>query len=554
MKQITAGITVLLVLLLGLVSCASAETMTLYVSPDGDYSIRAVRLTEAGRKQYLFLPGNADRAAWKIGFTGADSAELNGKPLEGGETAELLEEENTVVFNGRKKITFIVMTGSPDLPVLYIETQSGKLDKINHSKKNRESGSLYMVNGAGGTEYDGPLEYMKMRGEASTKYTKRNYQLKLEKGADLLGFGKAKKWILTGNWLDKSFIRNQMTYDLAGYMGLPWTPEQCQAEVYVNHEYLGLYLFSEKVEIQKNRIGVKDLEKATEELNGGDLSGYKRVRRKGKGNAAWKAWAIPENPADITGGYLIEYESQKSRYTTEPSGYETRRKMNLVIKSPEYASAEQAEYISAFMQGFENAIFAEDGRDPDTGKHYAEFVDMDSLVRKYMINEFSQNYDGNHSSEFFVKPSDAESAVAFAGPVWDMDNSYADFGQNYNRDEILSGRQLLIGKASSARYWWPHLYRQEDFREAIRETWTGLMKGAVRILLGEEKDPAGKLKSIDEYAAAIEKSAEMNFVRYPSMQYERSAISTGETLEENIRFLRSFIEKRTVFLEEAWFE
>ena len=223
----------------------------------------------------------------------------------------------------------------------------------------------------------------------------------------------------------------------------------------------------------------------------------------------------------------------------------------LIIKNPEYVSVEQAVYIGTFMQGFENAIFAGDGIDPDTGKHYSAFVDMDSLVLKYMVNEFSQNYDGNISSEFFVKPPDSVSTAAFAGPVWDMDNTYADYAQDYNRKEIVSPKYLFIGKASRTRYWWPNLYRHSEFRGTVQDVYERSFGRGIRIILGEEKDPAGLLRSLDGYAEAIAESAEMNLARYP---YNGASVDTGRNLQENIEYLRTFIRERREFLEDAWFE
>ena len=546
---------VLLVLLLLAASCALAAEPVLYVSPTGEYNARAIRLTFVENKgYYLFLPGNTEPGALRIGFTGAEMAELNGRQLDGTETAAILEEHNEVRFNGKKKIVFDVMRGSHGLPVLYITTATGKLDKIHHSKKYKEEGYLFMENGSGAVEYDGNLEHIKMRGNASTQYPKKNYQIKLEKGTDILGFGKAKRWILTGNWLDRSFIRNQITFDLADYIGLPYTPEHQQAEVYINHEYFGLFLLSEKVEINKNRIDITDLEKATEELNEGELSGYRKKTGKITETSSWKGFDIPNNPDDITGGYLIQYEYQKGRYKAEASGFITRRNVPLVIKSPEYATKEQAAYVAGFMQGFENAIFAEDGFDPATGKHYSAFIDMDSLVLKYMINEFSQNYDGNNSSEFFYKPADSESTVAFAGPVWDMDNTYAAYARDYNLDEIMSPRGLFIGKASRTRYWWPNLYRHEDFRERVSQLYRERFGDAVKILLGDAEDPDGALKSLEMYAAEIADSVAMNYARYPNLRGNWSKAETGKDHAENMAFLRNFIEKRTEYLESEWLQ
>ena len=546
-----AGLLLLILAALLCTAAGQAEDALLYVSPDGEWNAQAITLTKVKEQYYLFLPGNTEKNMLQIGLKNGTDALLNGEEITGRETAADLKEDN-ILSSGGKQIPFRMMQGSKGLPALYISTESGSMRKIDASKKHKEPGYLVMTDGAGTKEYDGALEYIRLRGNASTRYTKKNYQIKLENSKNLLGMGKAKKWVLTGNWLDESFIRSEMTFDLAEYIGLPYTPERQQAEVYVNHEYLGLYLFTEKIEIRNSRVAIRDLEKATELLNPEAPSSYQAVTKASAGNAFYKAYRIPEIPGDITGGYIVEYEFQKARYEAEPSYYRTRRKRGLVVKSPEYASVEQMEYISGFMQGFENAICSGDGVDPDSGKHYSEFVDMDSLVKKYMINEFAQNYDGNSSSEFFFKPADSESPKAFAGPVWDLDNSYADYTREYNKRQILSPKYLFIGEASQGLYWWPNLYRHEDFREEIRRVYNRIFKSGTRVILGLERDPAGTLKSLEEYEAAIECSAAMNLARYPDLFHERGGVRTGGSLRENIEYLRTFIEERTAFLEEAW--
>ena len=538
------------------VSCAFADSFCFYVSSDGEFSSDAITLTKSAGKYYLFLPGQLDPEKLVIGFTGTqDGILLNGNPVTSGASAGLLLDENTLRYDGFREISFSVMQGSPDLPVLYITTKTGSLEKINENKKYKEPGYLVMTDGQGKVIYDGALSHIKMRGNASTKFPKKNYQIKLEKGKDLLGMGKAKKWILSGNWLDKSFIRNELSYDLAEYMGIPFTPQHQQAELYVNHEYIGLYLFSEKVEIQNSRIKIRDLEEATEEMNRQVLSDCRRVVKKLNNGAKIKAYAIPNIPDDITGGYLIEYESIDVRYNAEPSGFVTKREISIVIKSPEYASVDQASYIASVMQGFENAIFSEDGIDPDTGKRYDEFVDRDSLVRKYLLNEFIKNYDGNSSSEFFFKPEDNMSSLVYAGPVWDLDNSYADYAREFNEKLLSTPEGFFISSASKNTNWWPNLYAKPDFYDAVASYFNSDFRIAIDIILGRRPaSGSGNLKSLDEYQKAVEKSAEMNYVLYPYLSIERGVIQTGKTFRENMDYLRNFITERMVFLEREWIE
>ena len=74
-----------------------------------------------------------------------------------------------------------------------------------------------------------------------------------------------------------------------------------------------------------------------------------------------------------------------SRAKDQPSVYRTKLKNTIVVRSPKYCSVKQMKYISRLVQSFENAIAASDGKDPGTGKHYTDIIDLDSFVTVYMI-------------------------------------------------------------------------------------------------------------------------------------------------------------------------
>ena len=211
-------------------------------------------------------------------------------------------------------------------------------------------------------------------------------------------------------------------------------------------------------------------------------------------------------------------------------------------------------YISSFMQGYENAIFASDGIDKATGKRYDEFVDFRSLVLKYMLEEVSMNCDGNASSQYYVKPSDSESTVAFAGPAWDYDTTFGDFAAE-SRTYLLNPKQLIHGTVSGGCYWWPQLYKKSEFLAAVKTAWQENYSHALQILLGNETDMLNRLQSVDVYAAALEKSNAMNVIRWPLPKRTASSVNqanTGTTVAANLTYLKDFIAKRYDYLESIW--
>ena len=539
-------------------SAAGSQSFDLWVSPTGEKTIEAINVMNVIDQQYyLFLPAKTDISEWKIGCS-LDSVTVNDVEIVPGETcASLLKEDgpNAVKAYGSRgavrKLSFTVMRGS-DIPAMYITTESGSLQKIHKSKKVKEAGSMLLYDTDGSVVYNGGLKHIKMRGNASTRYKKKNYAIKLENGTNLLGMGKAKKWILIGNMLDKSLIRNQLNFDMARYAGIPYTPDCRQVAVYVNNDYYGMFLLTEKIEIDDDRVAIRNLEKETEALNDQKLEDYPVFSSPYARHGGSKGRVIPNEPEDVTGGYLIEFEFFPSKFATEESAYVTTRNYFLIIHSPEYCSERQMQYISGLFQGFENAIYSGDGRDPETGKHYSEFVDFDSLVNKYLINEVSKNYDANKSSEYFFKPDDSVSEKIFAGPVWDLDNTYGVYALPGNT-RVLNPRVMYVDNRKTRSYWWPALSRQKDFHEAVVNRYHSTFKPALEILLGKRAETE-TLKSIDTYAEAIRASAEMEYVRYPGLQRPQgnAKIQTGKNHAENIAYLKDYIEKRMEFLSSEW--
>ena len=89
-------------------------------------------------------------------------------------------------------------------------------------------------------------------------------------------------------------------------------------DVYINREYRGVYTVCESVEVGEGRVEIDDLDKANEKANPGlDLetllnvgTGPNGAVQGGRPPGSRKRIDIPNDPADISGGYLPEFESE----------------------------------------------------------------------------------------------------------------------------------------------------------------------------------------------------------------------------------------------------
>lgn len=498
---------------------------------------------------YIFLPSYANLSELRIDFSGADEVKFhqeNSNPagdfsVNAGTwlwgdwlKADIVYEADFIkngqaVENGKIKLM-----KSENLPAMFVETRSCSLDYLNESKDNREPGEMSLYTETGELEWSDGLVHMTGRGNETWKFDKRSYSIKLENQANLLGMGQAKDWILLCNVFDDAYIRNKITYDMAIAAGMVASPESRYMDLYVNGKYHGLYQLTEKVEIDKERIDIADLNKKNEAVN---RANYAVEKLEPAYTDRSKAVYLPGIPDDITGGYLIERD-YGGKWAETVSGFQTRTLHDCYsIINPKLASVEELQYISDLFENMEASIAAEDGINPDTGKSYLDYIDLKSFADKYIVEELSKNEGGGMSSAFYYKPEDSVSKKVFAGPVWDYDKAYArDVYINNNPRNLC----YLTMKAASTQLYW-HLYKHPEFREKVRTEYKAFFSDYLEELVN------GK---IDEYAEEIGKSAEMDQIRWKETYEKREAIHPDYIV--NIESIREFLQERKRFLDEVW--
>ncbi len=466
--------------------------------------------------RYLFVPQYLDMNSMNIYFEADADVYIGENKLENGCSAALLADKTEFTLSCAGESCSVKLFRDSAVSSVFIETASGSLDAIHADKEHKEEGNITIINSDGEEECCGELEYIKGRGNSTWGFAKKPYNIKLDKKANLFGMGKSKKWSLLANYDDASLVRNALAYTAAKNAGLPYTPEFEAVDLYINNEYQGAYLLTTRVEIDETRVDITDLEKENEKVNEdvdfealsrggtyGTFSGYI------EGSKKWID--IENNPANITGGYLLENELP-SRYCDEISGFVTEGSQAVVVKSPEYASKAQIDYISDYYQQFENVIRSESSTQADVAK----LCDVDSLVKVYLINEWTANHDAGITSSYFYKPVDD---VLYAGPVWDFDGSFptsakSRFGIDYSNPATWTAAHSRLyaityfgagNTTNDSPTYLSSLAKKQWFVTLAKEEWENVMKTAVQ----KATEYIGT-----EYYEHIEGSAVNNAIRW----------------------------------------
>jgi hypothetical protein len=484
---------------------------------------------------YLFLPSYADINHIQLkspqsyvvrmsNISYTDSDLLQNLALDTVCDMSVLSRGNGRVLDSYK----LTIIRSENLPAAFITSEN--ISELNKGTVSKASGTLTLITSTGNVDYRGALDAIQKHGSSTWKLLKKPYDITLADRCGLLGMTASKKWVLQANYRDGSYLRNYIAFQTARMVGMAYVPDSRFIDLYIDGIYAGNYQLTETIEVGSSKVNINDLEKTTQTVNNQELSNFKSYS-----NGQQKGSLIPINPPDITGGYLIEGSTVSDNDPYDGDGFKTSSQKFFKIKAPAFITQAQVDYISTLMQEIETAIYSENGFNALTGKYYTDLVDIDSWAKMYLIDEIFQNPDGGIRSEFFYKDSDSVDSHVYAGPAWDYDASIG------NGSPWLVNPDIMMANRVS---WYSKLYLYKDFYAELCRQYSEKFKPVVEELLESE---------IDDYEKILEKSAQMDYIRWSHAIHSVSQVTTDpNTLSSQIDYLKTYLRDRLKFLDSYW--
>lgn len=449
----------------------------------------------------------------------------------------------------------IVLYSADSVPTLYLSTSSGNMDAVNADKSVEEEGRYVFYSKEGKKDVSGRCR-IHGRGNSSWKADKKQYSLNLASVRSVLGMEESEKFALIANHSDDSKLKNKAVFDLAAACGMPATPQNTYVNVYFNGIYNGLYLLAQRPNARGGSVRIGDLEEKNyqaaldsgeiEEKTGGtakdDAEGggsalaaekkdsgsrpepedlFEKVDHTDRDGLEIHASSQKSVPENISGGYLLEMDG---RYEDEKYWFSTDRH-HFVVKYPQAAPLQEEEYIADYVRKAEKAFYQKDGVNPETGKSWEEYMDMDSWVKMYVMQDFMAQWDVESFSFFvFKKPDDP---LLYCGPVWDFDLSMGATG---------------LGSL-------PNIMRQSMWLSDHREGWLTQLDShpsfskEVKDFSKKEFYPALEkwLEGSDALIDSLETSAAMDCARWGEKnEFRESTHAIRDWLSGRMAFLRDY--------------
>lgn len=321
------------------------------------------------------------------------------------------------------------MSYSGTLPVMFINTEGA----VPITSKEEYVYADYYVDNMGieGIENVGSQDapqLMEIRGRGNytwSDFDKKPYRIKLDQKTPLLGMKRNKHFALLAHPDDKlGFLRNTVGFEISRRLGLAWTPAQQPVEVVLNGDYLGLYMLTEIIRVEPDRVNI------TEQAN------------------------YETNRFLITGGWLVEidnYLEEEQIRTVEGNG----NSIWSTYKSPELLSDEQRTYLTGLINTANAAIYVND----KTNNSWEKYIDPDTLACFYLTQELLDDTESFHGSCYWHKENGDSTKIMF-GPVW-------DFGNAFHR----TPNRFIYDKPAFTQTWIGEIAKFPHFQEIVLKHW-----------------------------------------------------------------------------------
>ncbi len=321
------------------------------------------------------------------------------------------------------------MSYSGTLPVMFINTEGA----VPITSKEEYVYADYYVDNMGieGIENVGSQDapqLMEIRGRGNytwSDFDKKPYRIKLDQKTPLLGMKRNKHFALLAHPDDKlGFLRNTVGFELSRRLGLAWTPAQQPVEVVLNGDYLGLYMLTEIIRVEPDRVNI------TEQAN------------------------YETNRFLITGGWLVEidnYLEEEQIRTVEGNG----NSIWSTYKSPELLSDEQRSYLTGLINTANAAIYVND----KTNNSWEKYIDPDTLACFYLTQELLDDTESFHGSCYWHKENGDSTKIMF-GPVW-------DFGNAFHR----TPNRFIYDQPAFTQTWIGEIAKFPHFQEIVLKHW-----------------------------------------------------------------------------------
>ncbi len=428
---------------------------------------------------------------------------------------------DTVVSAG-KTFSIELEPHALNVPTIEISTEDGTGIT---DRENYKNCSVTLSNVTEGTGFENIPAQIRGRGNSSWSYPKKGFRLKFDNKRSMLGSDyRSKTWIFISNYGDKSLIRNMIAYDMSdAFDGLDYTVTHKFIDVYVDGEYYGLFMLTDKIDVGEGKL---ELDETIDP------------------DPAKTAFIIEVGASTEVDNYVKGVD-----YFTASRDYSRGYYLNYPeTDDPAYVPEVHLAYIEDYVDQCLKAL-----SDQDWDK-ICELMDVESFTDYYILQELFMNKDGFWRSVYFYKEPNGK---LYAGPLWDMDQGAGNGREFYaagadectpdcDIDYVNSEYHKVAGTPwiAGVNTWYRRMMRNEEFKSLLCERLE--LYGPV-IMTALEKattDGSNPNSYYSLYGAAMERNFERWKIMGTSVWPNSNVLIGITTVEGQIDYMREWLIER----------
>ncbi|MCM1309632.1 MAG: CotH kinase family protein [Bacteroides sp.] len=247
--------------------------------------------------------------------------------------------------------------------------------------------AILTIDGAGLYEdFSGDVK-IRGRGNSTWNKDKKPYRLKLPEKTKLLGYRKAKNYVLLANRIDMSFMRNEVACLASQYSGADFPTHATPVNVYFNNIFKGSYMLIEKIGINNGSVN------------------------------------MPKDQEAITCMFQLDSGfDEEFKVKTETFNLPLMHKDPDLPEDPIAAKEWFNKWVADFAQ-MEKAVAA--------GTNVGNYLDYTSLAKYVFLYNLACNQEINHPKSTYMYKT--EGGKWLFGPAWDFDWAFG-YGPTYRAE------------------------------------------------------------------------------------------------------------------------
>lgn len=350
------------------------------------------------------------------------------------------------------------------------------------------------------------------RGNSTWSMPKTPYKFKMAKKVSVGGMKKAKSYALIANYIDCSLMRNAIALWLAQYLEMPFSNHCVPVKVYINGNYKGQYMMTEKIGIGGGSVDIDEYTGMLFELDSNYDEDFKFSFNLGNCQSVVNG---------VTGANYLP----------------------VMVKDPDLTEivdslgTTTSEYFTLWRNDMTSMLTAV-MTTPTTGS-LKDYIDLESAVNFFLVNGIANNHEMKHPKSFYIhKPSLEKGEVYRFGPVWDFDWAFT-----FDGVEGASASLPLVtssGADCGGHTFLKKLFANQEFKALYKEKLDAFIEVGYP-----------QLKAyIEQYRRQIAPSARENGLLWPDNAYKTWCIVTSSyNFDKNVDALLTWLDQRLNYMK-----